>query len=123
MQFLRHIEANVPADLDIHLIIDNYAPHKHDKVRLWLAQRPRFHLHFTPTYASWLNQVEIWFNLITQQAIRRGSFKSIKALIAKIDQFVQNYNRQATPFTWVATADSILEKLRRLCQRISGTGH
>ena len=121
LQFLRHLEANVPAELEVHLIIDNYAPHKHDKVRLWLGQRPRFHVHYTPTYASWLNQVEIWFNLITQQAIRRGSFSSVKALTDKIDQYVHNYNRKATPFTWVATADSILDKLRRLCQRISGT--
>jgi len=123
LQFLRHIEANVPADLDVHLVIDNYATHKHDKVRLWLAQRPRFHVHFTPTYASWLNQVEIWFHLITQQAIRRGSFTSTKQLVEKIEQFVAAYNPQAQPFAWVATADSIFEKLQRLCQRISGTEH
>jgi putative transposase len=123
LEFLRHIEAQVPADLDIHLVIDNYAPHKHEKVRLWLGQRPRFHVHYTPTYSSWLNQVEIWFHLITQQAIRRGSFKSTKQLIAKIEQFVAAYNPQAKPFAWVATADSIFEKLQRLCQRISGTVH
>jgi putative transposase len=123
LQFLRHIEANVPEDLDIHLVIDNYATHKHDKVRLWLAQRPRFHVHYTPTYSSWLNQVEIWFNQITQKAIRRGSFTSTKQLIEKIEQFVDNYNPQAKPFAWVATADSIFEKLQRLCQRISGTQH
>lgn len=85
LQFLRQIEASVPAELDIHLVIDNYAPHKHEKVRLWLGQRPRFHVHYTPTYSSWLNQVEIWSNLITQQAIRRGSFKSTKQLIEKIE--------------------------------------
>ncbi|MEI6500161.1 MAG: IS630 family transposase, partial [Armatimonadota bacterium] len=123
LQFLRQIEASVPAELDIHLVIDNYAPHKHEKVRLWLGQRPRFHVHYTPTYSSWLNQVEIWFNLITQQAIRRGSFTSTKQLIAKIEQFVANYNPKAKPFAWVATADSIFEKLQRLCQRISGTQH
>jgi putative transposase len=123
LQFLRYIEANVPTDLDIHLVIDNYATHKHDKVRLWLAQRPRFHVHYTPTYSSWLNQVEIWFNLITQQAIRRGSFKSTKQLIAQIEQFVANYNPKAKPFAWVATADSIFEKLRRLMERISRTQH
>jgi len=123
LQFLRQIEANVPADLDIHLVLDNYATHKHDQVRLWLAQRPRFHVHYTPTYASWLNQVEIWFNLITQKAIRRGSFTSTKQLIEKIKQFVASYNPQAQPFAWVASADSIFEKLRRLCQRISGTQH
>lgn len=70
--FLNHIDANVLPDLDIHLIVDNYATHKHEKVRRWLAARPRFHVHYTPTYASWLNQVEIWFNIISQQAIRRA---------------------------------------------------
>jgi putative transposase len=90
-------------------------------VRAWLAARPRFHLHFTPTYSSWLNQVERWFGLITQQAIRRGSFKSVKQLIIKINHFVQRYNRNSKPFAWTATADSIFEKLARLCSRISGT--
>lgn len=121
--FLKRIDDAVPAELDIHLIVDNYATHKHAKVRAWLAARPRFHLHFTPTYSSWLNQVERWFGLITQQAIRRGSFQSVKELTAKIDRFVQHYNRASKPFAWTATADSIFEKLARLCTRISGTGH
>ena len=81
-----------PEDLTVHLIVDNYATHKHAKVRLWLAQRPRFQIHYTPTYSSWLNQVERWFGLITQQAIRRGSFRSVKDLVARIDHFVQHYN-------------------------------
>ena len=123
LQFLRYIDANVPADLDIHLIIDNYATHKHDKIRLWLAQRPRYQVHFTPTYCSWLNQVETWFGLITSKAIRRGSFTSTKALVRKIDEFVQSYNGNAKPFVWTATADSIMEKIGRLCEVISGTGH
>ena len=80
MQFLRHIDANVPADLDVHLIVDNYGTHKYARVKKWLASRPRFHLHFTPTYASWLNQVEIWF-IITRRNIRRGSFRKVKELI------------------------------------------
>jgi len=88
-----------------------------------LAQRPRFHLHYTPTYSSWLNQVERWFGLITQRAIRRGSFSTVKDLVQKIDDFVQNYNRQHRPFIWTATADSILQKIVRLCSRISGTRH
>ena len=92
-------------------------------VRLWLAQRPRFRVHYTPTYSSWLNQVEPWFGLITQQAIRRGSFRSVKHLIARIDHFVQHYNQNCRPFAWTATADSILQKLTRLCSRISGTQH
>ena len=121
LQFLRHIDANVPRDLDVHLIVDNYATHKHPRVRLWLAQRPRYHLHFTPTYASWLNQVESWFSLISRKAIRRGSFNSTKALIQKIDQFVKAHNVSSTPFAWTATADSIFEKLGRLCETISGT--
>ena len=121
--FLKRIDEAVPAALDVHLILDNYATHKHAKVRTWLAARPRFHLHFTPTYSSWLNQVERWFGLITQQAIRRGSFKSVKELIARINQFVQHYNQNSKPFAWTATADSIFQKLARLCSRISGTGH
>ena len=121
LAFLRHIEASVPESLDVHLVIDNYGTHKHAKVRAWLARRPRYHVHDTPTYASWLNQVERWFGLITQQAIRRGSFSSVKELTRKIDAFVEQYNEQASPFAWVATAESILQKIERLCSLISGT--
>ena len=123
LEFLKRIDQAVPGSLDVHLIVDNYATHKHAKVRLWLAQRPRFQIHYTPTYSSWLNQVERWFGLITQQAIRKGSFRSVKHLIARIDHFVQHYNRTCRPFAWTATADSILQKLARLCSRISGTAH
>ena len=123
LKFLKHIDANVPEQLDIHLIIDNYATHKHFKVKRWLAARPRYHVHYTPTYSSWLNQVEIWFNIITQRAIRRGTFQSVKALVKKIEQFVQVYNSKTRPFVWTATADSILVKIKRLCECISGTGH
>jgi putative transposase len=123
LAFLRHIEANVPTKLDIHLIVDNYATHKHPKVGAWLARRPRWHLHFTPTYASWLNQVERFFALITQREIRRGSFGSVPDLVRKIDRFIQNHNAKAAPFVWTATADAILEKINRLCHRISGTEH
>lgn len=121
--FLGHIDANVPADLDIHLVVDNYATHKHPKVKRWLAARPRYHLHFTPTYSSWLNQVEIWFNIITQKAIRRGSFSSVGQLVDKIRSFTDAYNPTAEPFMWTATADSILQKIQRLCKAISGTEH
>jgi putative transposase len=123
LQFLHHIDANVPADLDIHLVVDNYATHKHPAVKRWLAMHPRYHVHYTPTYSSWLNQVEIWFNLITQRAIRRGTFRSVKELVLKIDQFVENDNVRARPFAWVATADSILQKIARLCERICETQH
>jgi putative transposase len=123
LQFLKQVDASVPPDMAIHLVVDNYATHKHPGVKRWLAAHPRYQVHYTPTYASWLNQVEIWFNIITQRAIRRGTFKSVKDLIAKIEQFVAEYNCNSHPFSWTATADSILEKVKRLCQRISGTGH
>lgn len=123
LQFLKHIDANVPKDMQIHLVVDNYATHKHQKVRNWLAVRPRYHVHYTPTYSSWLNQVEIWFNIITQKAIRRGSFNSVKQLTEKIERFVKAYNADAKPFLWTATADSILAKTRRFLKAISGTQH
>ena len=123
LQFLKQVDTNVPPDLGIHLVVDNYSTHKHPKVKRWLALHPRYQVHYTPTYASWLNQVETWFHLITQRAIRRGTFKSVKELIAKIEQFVNHYNRNSRPFVWTATADSILEKIKRLCQRISETQH
>jgi putative transposase len=121
LQFLRHVDRNVPKDLDIHLVIDNYATHKHAKVKQWLAARPRYHIHFTPTYSCWLNQVEIWFNIITQKAIRRGSFKSVRELVDRIRTFTENYNKQSKPFSWTATAESILAKVERICHAISGT--
>lgn len=123
LQFLTVIDSSVPAPLDVHLVIDNYATHKHPTVQRWLAARPRFHVHYTPTYASWLNQVEIWFNLITQQAIRRGTFRSVKDLITKINAFVAHYNPTSQPFVWTATAESILQKIERLCKAILGTRH
>jgi transposase len=123
LAFLRHIDASVPEQFDVHLIVDNYATHKHAKIKAWLARRPRYHIHYTPTYASWLNQVERWFGLITQKAIRRGSFSSVKELVRKIEQFVEHYNAHAQPFMWTATAESILAKVQRLCSLISGTPH
>jgi transposase len=123
LTFLRHIDDNIPEALDVHLIVDNYATHKHPRVRTWLARRPRYHVHYTPTYASWLNQVERWFAIITQMAIRRGSFSNVSDLVNKIELFVQHYNARATPFIWIATAESILAKIQRLCSYISGTRH
>ncbi len=123
LAFLRHIDQNVPAALDVHLICDNYGTHKHPKVRAWLARRPRYHVHYTPTYASWLNQVERWFGLITQQAIRRGSFKSVPDLVGRIKRYTENYNLTARPFVWTAAAESILAKVERLCKVIGGTQH
>ncbi|MGD2136257.1 MAG: IS630 family transposase [Gemmatimonadales bacterium] len=123
LQFLRHLDDSVPTRLDVHLVVDNYATHKHAKVRRWLAARPRFHVHYTPTYASWLNQVETWFNIITQRAIRRGTFRHVRDLIARIEHFTRTYNRHAQPFVWTATADSILAKIERLCKAVAGTRH
>ena len=123
LAFLRHLDESVPAALDLHLIIDNYATHKHPKVRAWLADRPRYHVHYTPTYSSWLNQVERWFGLITQRSIRRGSFRSVKQLVQRIDAYVKHHNRHASPFHWTVSADSILGKIERLSKVISGTPH
>jgi putative transposase len=109
--------------LDVHLVVDNYATHKHPKVKGWLAKHPRYHIHFTPTYASWINQVERWFGIITQKAIRRGTFSNVKDLVTKIDNFVERYNTDTRPFVWTATAESIFAKLERLCSFISGTAH
>ncbi len=123
LAFLIDLDAQVPAQLDLHLILYNYGTHKHRKVRAWLARHPRFHLHFTPTYASWLNQVGRWFALITQRAIRRGSFRTVRELVERIERFIKSYNETAHPFRWTATADSILAKLDRLTKKISGTSH
>ena len=121
--FLRAIESAVPADLDVYLIVDNYANHKLAKVKAWLGARPRWHLHFVPTYCSWLTLVERLCALITGRAIRRGSFRSVTELVQRIDHFVAHHNVNCRPFVWTATADSILANLDRLCARISGTGH
>jgi len=121
--FLKHIDANVPKKLDVHLVVDNYAAHKHPKVRAWLAAPRRFHLHFTPTYASWLNQVERWFALLTQRQIRRSSFISAKDLVAKLTTFVDAYNAKSRPFVWTTTSEAILAKVAKLCKAINGTEH
>jgi putative transposase len=123
LQFLKYVDQNVPKNLEIHLVVDNYGTHKHPKVRRWLAARKRYHVHYTPTYASWLNQVEIWFGIITQKAIRRGTFRNVRELIACIKKFTDNYNSKSKPFVWTATADSILEKINRLLEVIHGTLH
>ena len=121
LSFLREIDKNVATDMDIHIILDNYATHKHAQIKAWLAEHPRYQFHFTPTYSSWLNQVERWFGLITEKAIRRGSFTSDKDLTNKIDAYVRTYNKTELPFQWTATTESILAKVQRLCERISGT--
>ncbi len=117
LRFLADIDAHVPAELDVHLVVDNYATHKTPRVLRWLAKRPRFHLHFTPTYASWLNQVERLFAELTNKAIRRGSFVSVKSLERAIAEYLDA--REAAPFVWTATANEILESVRRFCLRTS----
>lgn len=123
VRFLNQIEREVPAELDIHLVLDNYATHKTPRVAAWLKKRPRYHLHFTPTSSSWLNQVERWFAKITEQRIRRGIFKSVDELIAAIDAYIVEHNRDPKPFVWTASADLILERVQRLCVRTNLSPH
>jgi len=122
-KFLAAIDKQVPADLDIHLICDNYGTHKTPAVRAWLARHPRFHMHFTPTGSSWINQVERWFGFLTDQKIRRGAHKSVQALEADIRSWIADWNNNPRPFIWTKTAEEILESLKRFCLRISGAGH
>jgi transposase len=113
LRFLRAIDRATPKRLDLHLIVDNYATHKHPKVKAWLARHPRFHLHFTPTSASWLNLVERFFGLITEDAIRRGVFRSVADLEAAIETYLEHHNADPKPFIWTAPAAHILEKVAR----------
>jgi len=123
VQFLRHIDEATPKDLDLHLILDNYATHKTEKVRRWLARHPRFHVHFTPTYSSWINLVESWFSVITRRSIRRGSFRSTRQLESAIKEFIADSNDEPRPFVWTKTADEILNTIKRFCQAIGDSGH
>jgi transposase len=115
--FLDEIEANVPQGLDVHLVMDNYATHKTLAVRNWLAKRPRWHVHLTPTSASWLNQVERFFAIITERKIRRGIYKSVAALKADISAFIDAHNQNPKPFKWIKSADQILASIERFCLR------
>jgi len=114
-KFLDQIETNVPTDLDIHLVMDNYATHKTKLIRDWLARRPRWHVHFTPTGASWINQVERFFALVTEKQIRRGIHRSTEALEADIRAFIAVHNEQPKPFKWTRSADDILQAVKRFC--------
>ena len=113
LRFLRAIDRDTPNGLDLHLIVDNYATHKHAKVKVWLKRHPRFHIHFTPTSASWINLVERFFGLITDEAIRRGVFHSVPDLILAIEDYLSVHNDEPKPFGWTASIDSILEKVGR----------
>lgn len=121
--FLDQVEAAVPADLDVHLVLDNAATHKTRIVHDWLAKRPRWHLHFTPTSASWLNLVECWFSLLTRRCLRRGAFASTDGLKAAIQTFINRTNAEPRPFVWAKTADEILSSVRQFCQRTSNSDH
>ena len=121
--FLRTIEANVPANLDVHLILDNYGTHKTPSVKAWFARHPRFHLHFTPTSASWLNLVERFFALISARQIKRGTHRSTRELEQAIRTYLSIYNEDPKPFIWTKTADEIFASLARFCVRTSDSGH
>ena len=122
-RFLNTLEKAVPAELDVHLVIDNASTHKTPAIQRWLLRHPRFHVHFTPTYSSWLNLVERWFAELTTKWLRRGSHHSVQELEQSIRQWVATWNQDPRPFVWHKTADEILESLAAYCQRISGSGH
>jgi transposase len=122
LQFLRTIEQTVPQRLDAHLVMDNHGTHKTPTVKRWLARNPRFHVHFTPTSASWLNQVERWFTLLTERQIRRSTHRSTIELERAIREYLILNNRDPKPFVWTKTADQILDSVKRLCMRTSNSG-
>jgi putative transposase len=122
LQFLEHVDRNVSRQLDIHLILDNYATHKHPAVKAWFAARPRYHVHFIPTSSSWLNAVERFFAQITAKRIRRGTFRSVRELERAIVSFVADHNSHAKPFIWTKTARTILRKIQS-CHAIYGSAH
>ena len=132
-RFLKQIDESVPADLDVHLILDNYATHKTPAVQRWLSKRPRFHVHYTPTYSSWLNLVERWFALLSERKIKRASHRSTRELERDIRDFLKHTNEHPKPFIWTKSADQILASIRRFCQytlaahgedqRTSDSGH
>lgn len=122
-KFLTTIDKNVPDELNIHLVCDNLATHKTPAIRDWLTRHPRFTLHFTPTGSSWINQVERWFGLLTDQLLRRGVHKSVQALERDVREWIENWNDNPRPFTWTKTADEILNSLTKYLARINGAGH
>ena len=122
-KFLTKLDRDIPAELDVHLICDNYGTHKTPAVKRWLDLHPRFHMHFTPTYSSWLNQVERWFGLLTDKKLRRGAHRSIQALENDIRDWITTWNQNPRPFAWTKSADEILDRLNSYLQRIPGAGH
>ena len=120
LAFLKHVARTYPGR-ELHLVMDNYAAHKRPEIKAWLSANPRIHVHFTPTSGSWLNLVEVWFGIIERQAIRRGTFGSVRDLTIKIKQFIDGWNDRKHPFIWTKTADDVLAKIKR--KRISTTDH
>ena len=123
MRFLNDIEADLPAGFEVHLVMDNYGTHKVNRVRNWLARHPRYHVHFTPTGASWLNLVERLFAELTERCVRRGSHTAVRDLEEAMLNYLDNRNEQPKPFVWHADADLILSKVARLSKRFSNSGH
>jgi transposase len=118
LKFLKLLDQQTPADREVHLILDNYATHKHAKVKAWLAKHPRFHLHFTPTSASWVNMVERFFRDLTEKRLRRGVFHSLPELVAALEEYLTHYNENPTPFVWTAQANDILKKVERAREKL-----
>jgi len=125
LKFLDHLDAAVPREpgVTLHVVLDNYATHKTPAVKRWFLRHPEYHLHFTPTSASWLNQVERFFAAITEKLIRRGAFTSITALERAIAAYLAEHNQNPRPFAWTADADAILDRIKRVCERTSDSGH
>jgi transposase len=121
--FLDRIEGEVPAELDVHLIVDNYGTHKTELIKRWFAKRPRFHVHFTPTSASWLNLIERWFAALTEKQIRRSAHRSTRELETAILRYIEHGNQNPKPFIWTKSADQILASIARFCERTSASGH
>jgi transposase len=120
IKFLRRLDDEFPAELSLHLVVDNYGTHKHPKVQAWLERHPRFKLHFIPTSSSWLNQVERWFGELTEKAVRRGSFTSVAELQTAIEEFLESWNEHPRPFVWTASVEKIMEKVSRARTTLDG---
>jgi transposase len=121
LDFLKQVDAQVPEDLDVHIIMDNYATHKTAAIRAWLLRRPRYHVHFTPTSASWINQVERWFAELTRKKLRRGVHTSTRQLEDDIRSFIARHNENPKPYRWTKSADEILASVKRFCQKADRT--
>ena len=123
LKFLKTIDQRVPTHLDVHVVLDNASSHKTPKVQRWLAARPRFHLHFTPTSSRRINLVERWFSELTTKLLRRGAHRSVNAHNADIRRWIDNWNENPRPYVWVKTAEQMLDSIKRYRERINQTGH